>query len=129
MGAEMVIRDRLGAAAGGNDVILEIGVQGARQVRGGIRAAQAIYILPPSRDTLESRLQGRKQDGAEVIGERMRQAVSEMSHWDESDYLVVNDRFEVALADLQAILRANRLRRPAQGTRLSGLIRELLSAS
>ena len=59
----------------------------------------------------------------------MRQAVSEMSHWDESDYVGVNDRFEVALADLQAILRANRLRRPAQGMRLSGLIRELLSAT
>ena len=115
--------------AGGMDVILEIDWQGARQVRERIRAAQSIYILPPSRDTLESRLQGRKQDGAEVIGERMRQAVSEMSHWDESDYVVVNDRFDVALADLQAILRANRLRRPAQGMRLSGLIRGLLSAT
>ena len=115
--------------AAGQDLILEIDWQGARQVRERIRAAQSIYILPPSRDTLESRLQGRKQDGAEVIGERMRQAVSEMSHWDESDYVVVNDRFEVALADLQAILRANRLRRPAQGMRLSGLIRELLSAT
>ena len=114
--------------AGGMDVILEIDWQGARQVRERIPGAQSIYILPPSRDTLESRLQGRNQDGAEVIGERMRQAVSEMSHWDESDYVVVNDRFEVALADLQAILRANRLRRPAQGTRLSGLVRELLSA-
>ena len=93
-----------------------------------IPGALSVYILPPSRDTLESRLRGCNQDGAEVIGERMRQAVSEMSHWDESDYLVVNDRFEVALADLQGILRANRLRRPAQGTRLSGLIRELLSA-
>ena len=108
---------------------LEIDWQGARQVRERIPGALSVYILPPSRDTLESRLRGRNQDGAEVIGERMRQAVSEMSHWDESDYVVVNDRFEVALADLQAVLRANRLRRPAQGTRLSGLIRELLSAS
>jgi guanylate kinase len=114
--------------ASGNDVILEIDWQGARQVREQFAAAQSVYILPPSRATLESRLQGRNQDGAEVIGARMREAESEMSHYDESDYVVVNDRFDVALADLQAILRANRLRRAAQGVRLSGLIRELLSA-
>jgi guanylate kinase len=114
--------------AGGHDVILEIDWQGARQVRDRISGAQSIYILPPSRATLESRLQGRNQDGPEVIGARMREAVSEMSHYDESDYVVVNDDFDVALADLQAILRANRLRRGAQDKRLARLIRELLSA-
>jgi len=112
----------------GHDLILEIDWQGARQVRVEIPGAVSVYILPPSRATLESRLRGRNQDGDEVIGARMREAVSEMSHYDESDYIVVNENFDVALADLQAILRANRLRRAAQGTRLGALIRELLSA-
>ncbi len=119
----------LATLAGGRDLILEIDWQGARQVRERVPGSQSIYILPPSRATLEQRLRGRNQDGDEVIGNRMREAVSEMSHYDESDYVVVNEVFEAALADLRAIVRANRLRRPAQAVRLGGLIGSLLSAS
>lgn len=111
----------------GLDVILEIDWQGARQVREYVDGAQSIYILPPSRDTLEARLRSRNQDDDEVIGRRMHAAVSEMSHYDESDYLVINDHFETALDDLCAILRANRLRRQAQAIRRSALISNLLS--
>lgn len=113
--------------ATGKDVVLEIDWQGARQVRERVGGTRSIYILPPSRPILESRLRSRQQDGDEVIGQRMRQAVSEMSHYGEADYIVVNDVFQTALADLEAILRANRLRREAQGIRLAGLIDSLLS--
>lgn len=118
----------LATLATGRDLILEIDWQGARQVRERVPGAQSIYILPPSRATLEQRLRGRNQDGDEVIGHRMREAVSEMSHYDESDYIVVNEVFETALADLRAIVRANRLCRCAQAVRLAGLIGSLLSA-
>lgn len=111
----------------GIDVILEIDWQGARQVRERVAAAQSIYILPPSRATLEARLRTRNQDDDEVIANRMREAVSEMSHHGEADYIIVNDRFESALDDLRAILRTNRLRCPAQTVRLDGLIANLLS--
>ncbi len=119
----------LESLATGVDVILEIDWQGARQVRERIIDAQSIYILPPSCTALEARLHTRNQDDSEVIGRRMRQAVNELSHYDESDYIVVNDDFDTALGDLRAILRANRLRRPVQTSRLASLIENLLSAS
>jgi guanylate kinase len=109
------------------DVILEIDWQGARQIRQRIPAAVWIFILPPSLQALQARLRGRGQDGEEVIRSRMRDAVSEMSHHSEADYLVVNDTFEPALADLRAILRSNRLRRDAQVARHRALIDALLS--
>ncbi len=111
----------------GMDVILEIDWQGAQQVRERVAGSQSIYILPPSRATLEARLRTRNQDDDEVIGSRMREAVSEMSHHGEADYIIVNDRFDTALDDLRAILRANRLRRGPQAVRLDGLIASLLS--
>jgi guanylate kinase len=89
----------------GRSVVLDIDWQGARAVKKQMPQAVSIFILPPSREALRERLTGRKQDSAEVIDRRMREAISEMSHYNEFDYLVVNDDFAAALADLQAIVR------------------------
>jgi len=87
----------------GIGVILEIDWQGARRVRELLPEAVSIFILPPSRDALEERLTSRGQDGEEVIARRMRDAISELSHFDEYDYLVINDDFQQALDDLVLI--------------------------
>ena len=113
--------------ATGRDVVLEIDWQGAHQVRDRIADSVWIYILPPSLATLQSRLTSRGQDREEVIRERMRDAVNQMSHYTDADYLVVNDDFEATLADLRAILRANRLCLAPQSARFRELINELLS--
>lgn len=93
----------------GIDVFLDIDWQGAQQVKKLMPEAMGIFILPPSREELERRLIGRGQDSDEVIASRMAQAVSEMSHYTEYEYVIVNDNFDEALADLQAIIRAGRL--------------------
>jgi guanylate kinase len=93
----------------GRDVLLEIDWQGARQVRALMPGCLSIFILPPSRKALQERLTTRGQDDHETIARRMRDAMSEMSHYGEYDYLVVNDDFEHALADLKSIVAANRL--------------------
>jgi len=111
----------------GLDVILEIDWQGARQVRARAPEVCSIFILPPSRETLRQRLEQRGQDDAAVIERRMRDAVTEISHYDEFDYLVVNDDFERALAALQAIFIARRQRCDCQVQRHRELIRALLS--
>lgn len=112
--------------AQGVDVILEIDWQGARQVRAAMPDSVGIFILPPSRAALEQRLHQRGQDGEEVIARRMRDAVTEMSHYDEFDYLIVNDRFETALDDLRAIVRTHRLRRVVRSPEFAALVAELL---
>lgn len=93
----------------GIDVILEIDWQGAAQIRNLMPTACSIFILPPSVDTLRQRLTERAQDDPATIERRMRQAVNEMSHVAEADYVVVNADFQTALADLKAIFRAQRL--------------------
>lgn len=113
--------------AAGMDVVLEIDWQGAQQVRRLLPQAIAIFVLPPSRATLEQRLTGRGQDDAAVIAGRMAKAVDEMSHYAEADYLVVNDDFEVALGELGAVVTTARLRLAAQSQRHAALIRSLLS--
>lgn len=104
-----VVRDGLDA---GRDLVLEIDWQGARQVRERFPDAVSIFILPPSVEELRRRLAARGQDTAEVVERRMTGALDELSHFDEYDYLVINDRFEAALDDLRALIRAERLRRP-----------------
>lgn len=111
----------------GKDVILEIDWQGARQVRTMVPGAVSIFILPPSRGALEERLRNRGQDSEEVIARRMRDAISEMSHYAEFDYLVINDQFEQALLDLQAIITARRLRATVQQANQRGLLTALLA--
>ena len=112
--------------AEGKDVILEIDWQGAQQVRARATDVISIFILPPSQAALEERLRKRQQDSEEIIQRRMRDARSEMSHYPEYDYLIINDDFEDALAELTAIFRAGRLRLNRQiqhhQTLLAGLI-------
>lgn len=117
----------LESLAAGTDVILEIDWQGGRQVRAAIEDCVSIFILPPSRAELERRLRGRKQDSNGVIAQRMREAVKEMSLFREYDYVLVNDSFDEALADLQAIVRARRLRCSVQIERLGRQVQELLA--
>lgn len=114
--------------ARGLDVLLEIDWQGAQQVRERVPGAIPVFILPPSREALVERLRGRGLDSEQVIARRMAAAIDEMSHYSECDYLVVNDDFETALADLQAIVRAGRLGRPRQAERHAELLRALLAA-
>jgi guanylate kinase len=90
--------------ARGGDIVLEIDWQGARQVRAAMPDCVTIFILPPSREALEKRLQSRATDSQQVIARRLRDAVSDMSHWREFDYVVVNDNFERAVDDLRAIV-------------------------
>ncbi|WP_456268722.1 guanylate kinase [Kushneria sp. AK178] len=108
--------------ARGEDVILEIDWQGARQVREQMPQAVSIFILPPSREALRERLAGRGQDDAATIDRRMRDAISEMSHFDEYDYLIINDDFATAVAELKGLIGAERLRT----TRVQGTNRALL---
>ena len=88
---------------------------------------QAIFILPPSRATLKQRLMARGQDDSAIIAARMAQAVEEMSHYVEGDYLVVNQDFDTALAELQAIISCQRLRTSRQQVELAELLQDLLS--
>lgn len=113
--------------AAGIDVILEIDWQGARQVRERMPEARSVFILPPSRKALQQRLQGRGQDSADVIAQRMAEAVSEMSHYQEFDYLIINDDFDFALKQLNAILMASRLQLPKQQQKEQQCLNELLS--
>ena len=113
----------------GIDVILEIDWQGAQRVREQLPATVSIFILPPSLDALQERLTGRGQDGPEVIARRMRDAVSEMSHYDEYDYLVINDDFQQALDALVQVLtgRGGSHERERQRQAQSDLIEGLLA--
>jgi guanylate kinase len=92
------------ALANGEQLLLEIDWQGARQVRSRLPEARSIFILPPSRSALEQRLKARSTDSDAVIERRLRDAAQDLGHWDEFDYVVINDRFEQALEDLRAIV-------------------------
>lgn len=111
----------------GGDIILEIDWQGAQQVRRLMPAAVSVFILPPSREVLIKRLRGRGQDSEEIIALRTAEAITEMTHYAESDYLVINDQFEQALADLKAIVHSQRLRQLRQDALHQALINSLLS--
>lgn len=113
--------------AAGQDVILEIDWQGARTVRGQLAGTVSIFILPPSRAELEVRLTTRGQDDAAVIARRMRDAVSEMSHYNEYDYLIINDVFEDARIRLTAILMAHRQLCGIQQQSHAALLADLLA--
>ena len=110
----------------GKDVILEIDWQGAQQVKHLMPGTRAIFILPPSRDTLEQRLTARGQDNSEIIAARMAEAVKELSHYVESDYLVVNSDFDQALEELRAIVLSHRLLTPCRQQAIEALLKELL---
>ena len=111
----------------GADVILEIDWQGAEQVRKLLPDSAWLFILPPSLEALNSRLQARGQDAEDTIEIRMRAARDEMSHWDQADYLIINDQFDSALEALLALVRSLRLRTGQQQSALQNLIEDLLN--
>lgn len=112
--------------AQGIDVFLDIDWQGAQQVRMKKPSVTTIFISPPSRQELENRLRGRGQDSEETIAERMAQAQKECSHFQEFDYIVINDDFEQALADLTTIVNNQRLKRSQQVIQHKTLLDELV---
>jgi guanylate kinase len=116
-----------GLLAQGRDVLLEIDWQGAAQIRRAKPDCVSVFILPPSRVELERRLRGRGSDTAEVIERRLRNSRGEIAHAHEFDYILINDVFDDALADLQSIVRAVRQRSALQWRRHEHLIAELLA--
>lgn len=113
--------------AQGHHVILEIDWQGARQVRESMPECVSIFILPPSRGELERRLRGRRTDSDEVIARRLRDALGDMSHWDEFDYTIINDDLNTAIDELEAILAgggaSNRCSSPELRPRVADIVR------
>lgn len=112
---------------GGGDAVLEIDWQGARQVRLALPECRTIFVLPPSRAVLEQRLRGRATDSTEVIARRLRDAVSDMTHWDEFDYVVVNDEFSRAVEELRAIVEGRGAALTASRAGLAPLLERLLA--
>lgn len=112
----------------GKDVILEIDYQGAQQVRKIMPEATSIFILPPSKEELKRRLTGRGTDSEEVIAKRLAESINEMSHYDEFDYLVINNHFQTALEELHSIFQSGRLLKTAQVNQHQNLIQQLLES-
>ncbi|EGA70871.1 guanylate kinase [Vibrio sinaloensis DSM 21326] len=111
----------------GIDVFLDIDWQGARQIREQMPQAKSLFILPPSNGELERRLNARGQDSDAVIAKRMAEAKSEISHYSEYDYVIVNDDFDNALMDFKAIIRAERLKQDKQAAKYKGMLDALLA--
>ncbi len=120
-------RETIEAGLSAGDVLLEIDWQGAQQVKAKIPEAISIFILPPSRATLEQRLRKRAKDSDAVIARRLAEAQADMAHHSDFDYLVVNDDLETAIGDLIAIVRSARLREPYQANRHANLLERLLA--
>jgi guanylate kinase len=114
------------ALARGEQLLLEIDWQGAAQVRQRLPESHGIFILPPSRRSLEERLRARSTDSDAVIARRLRDSVSDMAHWREFDYVVVNEDFERAVADLQAIVQGHGEALRANRPQVSDLAAQLL---
>jgi guanylate kinase len=111
----------------GKDIILEIDWQGAQQVRAKMPESVNIFILPPSKNALKQRLKNRAQDSEEIIARRMRDAVSEMQHYHEFDYVVINDDFSIAFNELQSIIKSQRLRLENQQSCFKEQINQLIN--
>jgi guanylate kinase len=109
---------------GDHDVLLEIDWQGARQVRALFPHMVGVFILPPSLEALRTRLEGRGKDAPEAIARRLASARDEVSHVLEFEYIIINERFEDAVMDLVAIVRAARVSRAQQAIRLASLLNE-----
>ncbi len=110
----------------GVDVVLEIDWQGAQQIREHWPDCCSIFILPPSYNELEQRLKRRGEDDDSIVERRMRDAVAEMSHHKDFDFIVINDDFHTALVDIQSIVRTNRLRSDTQQLENAPLLKDLL---
>ena len=112
--------------ADGDNVLLEIDWQGAQQIRRALPECKSIFILPPSREALEQRLRGRNTDNEEVIARRLRDSIADMSHWNEFEYVVVNDDFKRATDDLESIVAGRGEALLRDRSELQTLIRRLL---
>jgi len=110
------------ASKEGADLVLDIDVQGARQLKGKIPHAVSIFILPPSRQVLEERLRTRSQDAEAVIGRRLEEAAEEIRNYDQYDYVLINNEVAESAAGLEAVVRAERVRR----SRIENKIRPIL---
>jgi len=117
------------ALAEGRDLILEIDWQGANQVRRRLPEAIQIFILPPSRSELEARLRKRGTDSPEAIARRLAESVSEMSHWREFDYVVINGDFDQALAEMEAIFDGRGIASRRDRPGLEPLVNQLLKSA
>ena len=113
----------------GIDIVLDIDWQGAEQIRHAFPNAVSVFIIPPSLEELKLRLMNRRQDKDEVISDRMKKAQDELSHYPEFDYLIVNDVFDVAASELQAVVVASRLQMSRQSGRQRKLLSFLLSST
>jgi guanylate kinase len=118
------VRDALAA---GQLLLLEIDWQGARQVRASLPAARSIFILPPTRRALEERLRARSTDSSAVIQRRLQDAQRDIEHWKEFDYALINDRFEQAVNDFQAIIQERGEALAAARPEVARLASELLA--
>ena len=112
--------------AAGFDVILGIDWQGACQIRNSFPSSRSIFVIPPSLDVLRQRLIERGQDNDTVVQRRMRDAQAEISHWDEFDFLIINDKFDEALGELHSIIRSGNLRQPYDQKQYGEILAELL---
>jgi len=112
------------AAAAGCDLVMDIDVQGARQLQKRVVDAVLIFVLPPDRTELERRLRARSQDQPEAMERRLREAKAETTQYDIYDYILINDELDAAVADLRSIIRAERLRRK----RMEGPVQRVLGS-
>lgn len=124
--SRLFVEEQLNA---GKDVVLDIDWQGAQQIRTKMPQCISIFLLPPSQKALRKRLETRKRDTIDVIDYRLKMASGEISHYNEFDYIVINDGFEVALQDLQSIVQTQRLKKSHQILKHAKLIQELLQNS
>jgi guanylate kinase len=111
----------------GQDVLLEIDWQGAQQIRRALPECRSIFVLPPSRAALEQRLRNRATDSDEVIARRLRDSIADLSHWNEFDYIVINDDFGRATVDLEAIVAGQGEHLRCERAELQALIAKLLN--
>jgi guanylate kinase len=113
----------------GRSVLLEIDWQGAAQVRSRRPDAVCVFIMPPSRSELERRLRGRRTDAEEIIQRRLRDAFSDMAHWHEFDYVVINDDLDKAAVELEAIVGAGRAENRTSSPEIQARVEAILTVS
>ena len=116
-------RELARAEAAGKDLVLDIDVQGARQLKEKIAGAVSIFILAPSRAELEQRLRARSEDSGEVIERRLEEAAAEIRNYSAYDYVIVNERVEESARDLRSIIRAERVRRQRMDAKVGAILK------
>jgi guanylate kinase len=113
----------------GRSVLLEIDWQGAQQVRERRQDAVTVFVMPPTREELERRLRGRKTDAEEVIVRRLRDALSDMTHWSEFDYVIINDDLDIAAAELAAIVDSEGAENRSDSAEIRARVEQIMAVS